>query len=1042
MPMPAFDKLIASVFTATNENTASLVSAKVDFTLFSIQAPPEFAQIGPALSAERRLEAEVGNTHRTARRLAALFEQLVPATPKLISAYGTRISQIIASPAVNPHGSKSQGPFASFAGADGTAMWAAATSGSSAISVYLLACLIARTWQHIHAIALWVELIEDRKKAIREGFARNEPVSEASLASTLQEISRDDLARWDSSARAWLRSADEAKAWELKQLELVTKDSGISFTPSKTPYEETMSSWTRSMQGMEEMLSGRPQEISDASILMAFSAWHLFPDLVVLSNFPTPVPFRDNMFQRSAVGTIGLTRDDAKGHGIRWSLALSHLQYYGPKVDVESKITQARVTFVQFRMVVLGCIFKHWGLNHHDYLEAAEFICGLSEILQKNFDDARAGVEHQLEWLRFLFQTSNDLLLASRSKTTSMILDDYLRLLAYGARRGGGFLTDETDRLSPFFGLCDGHVIEALAADTASGEAGISYFRSIAQRSGLSAGDGVIALAHYKASEVKPLNPIFYEFASIAPCPTITKMRDLSGDSIVNDLYARWFQEYRTENWSEAQVQKAIEAMGPRKLHVSNKGELTEEVQAEQSKSLTTWSSTWTFPQMPNIFAQPGFNSTQTLRQTPPPALGATWARCDFNDTRGIKFECTDGNWECGLFLRTPDRSIKAYSLRPRQALVELRTKAHSASLWRYMLSLVDESNPDARKYTSKIDVPMLASRCRLPKNTFAALQALSFANEIFAHINYPTISLGCLDTPMWQVKWMYNKPLMGDNSIYPDTPKSLIRCRTFGCIAFFDSGSINLDPDYFKGVIALCNENSIYVAAIVLSDPSKTPPGTEVRHIIGNIGRKGMSLLVAPQNPQVRNLANDPWLVNHSPYNHKRKDNFGSTSLHLSFTSWQPSISLPGQDRTIDHDIFYVEAILSVRERGEWVADLDILSIDFENLYKIEPVEESACSCNSEAQESFARDSVDIISIDTWNELLDAPKATGMFRARGNWAARLAATSIMYQKQQGQSVGIIQEGYMCLKCLCSEKNIGGAGLRAYEANLPSLCID
>ena len=198
----------------------------------------------------------MGNTHRTVRRLAALFEQLVLYTPKLISVYGTRISQIIAS-AVNPHGSKSQGPSASFAGADGTAMWAAATSGSSEISVYLLACLLARTWQHKHAIALWVEPIEDRKKAIREGFTGNEPVSEASLAITMQEISRDDLARWDSSARAWLKSADQAKAWELKQLELVTKDSGISFTPSKTPCEETVSSWTRPMQGMEERLSGR-----------------------------------------------------------------------------------------------------------------------------------------------------------------------------------------------------------------------------------------------------------------------------------------------------------------------------------------------------------------------------------------------------------------------------------------------------------------------------------------------------------------------------------------------------------------------------------------------------------------------------------------------------------------------------------------------------------------------------------------------------------------------------------------------------------------
>ena len=42
-----------------------------------------------------------------------------------------------------PPGSKSDGPFADHVGADSTTIWAAATSGTEAIAVHLLACMHA-----------------------------------------------------------------------------------------------------------------------------------------------------------------------------------------------------------------------------------------------------------------------------------------------------------------------------------------------------------------------------------------------------------------------------------------------------------------------------------------------------------------------------------------------------------------------------------------------------------------------------------------------------------------------------------------------------------------------------------------------------------------------------------------------------------------------------------------------------------------------------------------------------------------------------------
>jgi hypothetical protein len=94
------------------------------------------------LSKSRRQAAEYGRTHITARKLGALFEQAVPRTPKLVEKYGIRSSEIAGLRAVNPQATPKDGIFSEFTGADGTSIWAAATSGSGAISVHLLACML------------------------------------------------------------------------------------------------------------------------------------------------------------------------------------------------------------------------------------------------------------------------------------------------------------------------------------------------------------------------------------------------------------------------------------------------------------------------------------------------------------------------------------------------------------------------------------------------------------------------------------------------------------------------------------------------------------------------------------------------------------------------------------------------------------------------------------------------------------------------------------------------------------------------------------
>lgn len=185
----------------------------------------------------------------------------------------------------------------------------------------------------------------------------------------------------------------------------------------------------------------------------------------------------------------------------------------------------------------------------------------------------------------------------------------------------------------------------------------------------------------------------------------------------------------------------------------------------------------------------------------------------------------------------------------------------------------------------------------------------------------------------------------------------------------------------------------------------------------------------------KIRPLGNEYNLVEHAAYDGKREDNFKGTSLHLSFTDWTLPLEVKGvEGRTIDQEACIVESVISVLDSGKWVADLDILCIDFEALMKLRVSHQCPAHPNGRAD-------YDYTSLDSWEELLDVPTNVGFFRAHGNWAARLAAVSILCQKGQGHSIGLLGPEKFCLECLDSAHDTT-AGLKKFESPLPSICID
>ncbi|KAK5940693.1 hypothetical protein PMZ80_007110 [Knufia obscura] len=272
--MPTFGRLTNSLLAANNENTLALANLNFDFTLIKFEAPKEFHPFGQSLSVQRRSEAEEGTTHKIARRLGALFEGLVPQTPELIKAYGRRTSEIATKPHINPRGTKRDGPFEAYVGADGTSLWAAVTSINNdttshpPLVVHLLACILARAYEAKIAVAIWVELVRARREEIESCIDRAPQPLSACMAAG-QDISRDQLALWDDSARSWLRSADEANKANRTRLQLLVNNMHLTFTHHKTTYQSVISIWQNAMQGMEQAIKGNPQAVSDGSVLMA-----------------------------------------------------------------------------------------------------------------------------------------------------------------------------------------------------------------------------------------------------------------------------------------------------------------------------------------------------------------------------------------------------------------------------------------------------------------------------------------------------------------------------------------------------------------------------------------------------------------------------------------------------------------------------------------------------------------------------------------------------------------------------------------------------
>ena len=1061
--MSSLGRITNSLVSATNENTLALANFNFDFSLIKFDAPKEFSALGLALSPYRRDNAEDGSSHQTARRLGALFEQIVPSTPKLMSVYGLRASEIMQTSGVNPRGSSKEGAFAAFVGADGTSLWAAATSGTAAIGVHLLSCMLARQLGDVKAsIAIWVEMVHERQKEIVTMYDSGQPVDAASLMAARQTISRDDLARLDASARSWIRSADEAKASQQTKLMLILKNLTIPVATGVSTYSNVIHAWKQAMSGLEKLLSGLPQQVWDGTILLALSAWHLYPDLIVLGSKTVNVQLRDPLLTNCGLVTVGLQSTDKEFEkGIEWSLTLSHYRYYGDPIKINSYADDSRVTIAQLRLVALGALLASWHVEPKDSLKAASWFHELWLYLSEGDPTNSTALSQQMSWLYVLVSASTYLLETQKTDKENSDL-----LVNYGHRRGQCFLgysgkTEE--RNLRFFGLANSLFLDAMAQECEI-ECGLQYMRESAKSLGLDGRDAVIIYSEYHGG--KHLTVV----ATAVPHQRVSSKRSQDGVRKIEYRHARWIELDRrfTHPWDTNQrahcqcrrecldtcpciiarfycglschrsSKKNCQAAGPecrRRDYYSRN---------EHAEILTGYTSR--FEKLSN----------ELLWRSPPRLFSAhcspnhdtSTCNClDANDsayTGGERYasfrEVIGTNSGFNLYINNiSDHSIATRAQRDiklgadRVDLDAARERLASkvpqkAHILQYLRRLGD--NETSYRFTGVVGGgPSVLTTIHglFPEPVFLrSLQTLALCSLIYNPLAGATLSLKVVSRPPYEALWVPTHPHLvssidkdeagakSDPSIY-----EMSRSQVFSCLALFETGVLNISPSNLEGVMAMSSDNSIFAAGVLLSDPADKAVNTDVRRIVGNVGRAGVTFMVAPTQLRIRPAALGYRAVAHEPYDYERDDKFGGTSLHLWFT--ESRLPLAGELLgTIDRDAFIVETVISVRDQGIWVADIDILAARDKD-YTV-PTD---CQCEQPVK-AFS-DSCQ--SIDTWDEILDLPLAQGIVRAKGNWAGRLAALCVLRQAGQESKVGVVGPGNLCLKCLESKgpKNDNGS---------------
>lgn len=911
---------------------------------------------------------------------------------------------------------------------DGASIYAGASSGSSGVAANLLACLLARAFTPSEATAIWVELVAQRKREIEENSDASQFQSLAARMACRQDLSRNELAKWDASARAWLLSADEVKKLEATQFKLIVKDLGMFTSSVGDTYASIIDVWTTAMRSLQDLINGMPQKITKGALLLGISAWHIYPDLNVVG--PTAyVKFKDHLINPGGIITIGLS---ASGNdtGAKWSLSLSHLRYYGDPVTVSmpGEVDSSRITMQQLLLVALGCVIGSWGMYGSTAQNGAELLIALKDCLGGEDVIMMAA---DLLWLNPLWTAAKAFLDFPQGTQR----DEASHLIAYGRRNGQSFLEEEEQTREPIFGLANPLILPAMSTnfpeDAEDGdeddveteeeeeddeEKCIEDLRRLASRCRLSYDQCVIQYRR-KASQSSG-----YIYATAIPLSRKSQKRDRGGSKQAALFHMCWVQ---IESWKSHRVPFGEECHRYDPADVDTSASVTSfEFDVTRKEPFIRWHNA------PRIFLK---HSRQVavvgkLREKSNNNRAANISLGDSssseNEVRNVvDFQMIACNAKNVALFKIAGVDIKTSCfLKDVEVIQVLRSGKIKTQKLRQFLSLEKKSLQDwplsyLERCLDDVEKSFTYSGIKM------SLLALARAKTLYDELPGATVSMAVTKRPLYLAGWAMNVQTR--------------RASRFACIAMFETGTLDIGPDAISSVMAMSSGNSIYVTNGLIQDPLDGLHRTHgITRILGNLGRPGVVMLVPPPAPRIVARDSSNWrLINHRPFNGEIIDSFQDTSLHLSFTEYEVSLSV--SVGAIDADAVMLESLISVYDREKWIADLDVLgSLANPKFVVFRP---SACHHEqmhgSESRvlhrtdRTCLRDDIpqQLVSIDSWDELLDPPERlgtqSGVIRAHNNWQARLATLSVCVQMEYRTM--IVSKGQVCEYCARSMS--GGA---------------
>uniref|UniRef100_A0A0B7JKZ7 Uncharacterized protein n=1 Tax=Bionectria ochroleuca TaxID=29856 RepID=A0A0B7JKZ7_BIOOC len=435
-------RIQASVAAATQEVTVAAANINFDFTLVKLEAPKP---LGELLTWKRKHEAENGRSHITARRLGALFDGVCPDTPNLIEAYGTRVAEISKQAVDNEPKEYRDSIFSAYTGVDGTSIWAAATSSKTAIHVHMLACMLAELWDPPEAVSILEELVTERRRYIATRLEQGEPIHISLAAAAQQDISRQDLAVLDASARAWIQTARVVMRVKYTQLKLILKNLDTFVNEKTDVFGGVTEAWKLTLETMEKLVSGIPQESRHGAAVLGISAWHIYPDIHVFGARNVEVQMNDPLVHNGGILSLGCSPSDSH-LGVHWSLCLNHFKFYGSSVQRKQTLQENpnMIAFRNFHHAFIGVILSKWETSTEEISTGLQVFISLCSLMSA--EDPNIAI---------VLNSTGIVAQECRDDPTTRAFFDYGRRKPQFLSIGGIAIYEPGDQLlKPYFGLC------------------------------------------------------------------------------------------------------------------------------------------------------------------------------------------------------------------------------------------------------------------------------------------------------------------------------------------------------------------------------------------------------------------------------------------------------------------------------------------------------------------------------------------------------------------------------------------------------------